>query len=316
MTALHGGGAQRPSRLALGIGFCIVSTVWGSTWIAIKIGLDSMPPFFSAGIRFVIASVILYIMVRVRGLEVPFSAAAKKTYFAIGVISFAIPFALVYWGEQYIPSSLGCIIFGAFPFCVTVLFHFFSDAEKMDAFKIVGTILGFVGVAVLFLPGLAWTGNESMLGMLAVLLATVLQAYGLIPTKKYGVGISPVVMNLVGMSFSALFLLVLGVIFERHAGFTLTPVAAGSILYLAVVGSVLAFVTYYWLLKYMEAVYLSLSSFINPIIAILLGWVILGETLGPTILSGAVLVLAGIVVTNGRPLLKKLGRGAHSEIMP
>jgi drug/metabolite transporter (DMT)-like permease len=292
-------------RLKIAIGFAVISTVWGSTWIAIKIGLETLPPFLAAGIRFVVASLVLLLIIRLRHLEIPFTSEARKTYYAIGVLSFCFPFALVYWGEQFIPSSLGSILFASFPFTVAVFFHCFAN-EKMDRFKVLGTVLGFSGVVVVFAPGISWIGGMGTVGMLTVMIAVILQAYALIPIKKYGKGVSPFVMNFVGMSMCAVFLLGLSAVFERGAAVDLNARAVGSILYLAVFGSVVAFVTYYWLLKHLDAVFLSLSSFINPIVAVVLGAVVLGETLPPTVLAGASIVLAGMLTTNGRILYARI----------
>jgi drug/metabolite transporter (DMT)-like permease len=293
-------------RVLVPLGFAVVSTVWGSTWLAIKIGLAYLPPFLSAGARFVIASALLFAIIRIRGLRIPFTREAWKTYFAIGVLSFSIPFALVYWGEQFIPSSLGSILFGAFPFTVALCTHFFSDDERLDTFKTIGTVVGFLGIVIIFAPGLTWTGEHGMLGMGAVLVSMAMQAYALIPIKKHGKDISPFVMNFVGMSMSAVFLLLLGAVFERDLPATWNVISIGAVTYLAVIGSVVAFVTYYWLLKHLEAVYLSLSSFINPIIAVMLGAIVLGESLAPSVGVGAVFVLMGILATNGKAILLKI----------
>ncbi len=289
-------------RFRIIAGFVVITAVWGSTWLVIKIGLETMPPFLSAGIRFVVASLILLLIIRLRRLPIPFTPEAWKTYSAVGIMAFSIPFALVYWGEQFISSSLSCILFGALPFWVALFSHWFSATEKMDGFKFAGTIVGFLGIVVIFSPGLTWSGGEALGGMAAMLAATMLQAYSLIPVKKYGKEINPFVMNFVGMVMGALFLLMLGLLTERDRPITLSLPAIGSILYLAVFGSVVAFVTYYWLLKKVQAVYLSLSSFITPIVAVILGALLLGETLDSMVYIGGVLVLAGIAVANFRGL--------------
>ncbi len=296
---------QRKSPLVL-IGFIVICVVWGSTWLGIKISLDYFPPFYSAGIRFAFAALLLYAIIRIRRLKVTFDHAAVITYWAIGILSFSIPFALVYWGEQYIPSSLASILYGAYPFLVGVCMHFFSDDERLDGFKVTGVVIGFVGIVIIFAPGLTWTGSEGMLGMAAVIGSMILQAYSLVPIKRYGRDVDPFVMNFIGACISAVILLILSLIFERNAGVTWNAASIGAVMYLAVFGSVIAYVVYYWLLKHLEAVYLSLSSFINPIIAVLLGAIVLGETLAPSVAIGAVFVLAGILATNGRALLAKL----------
>jgi drug/metabolite transporter (DMT)-like permease len=129
-----------------------------------------------------------------------------------------------------------------------------------------------------------------------------MQAFSLVMIKKYAQPVSPIALNFVGMSIAGLLLLAGGLIFEPIAGITWDAAAIGSILYLAVVGSVIAFVTYYWLLKRVEAVYLSLVSFINPIIAVVLGAIVLGETLAASVFAGAAFVFVGILIANGRQL--------------
>jgi drug/metabolite transporter (DMT)-like permease len=293
-------------RVRLWVGFAIISFVWGSTWLAIKIGLGSAPPFFAAGIRFAIASSILFIIVRTRRLHVPVTPDAKKLYFVLGFLSFGIPYALVYWGEQFIPSGLCSVLFAAYPFWVAIFSHLLLRNERLDPFKVSGIILGFAGLVVIFSGDLEWSGTSALLGMAAIMTSTIIQGFALIMIKKYGQPVNPFAMNLVGMTIGAIVLLALGVAFERGRQFVFNSAAIGSILYLAAVGSVIAFVTYHWLLKRIEAVYLSLTSFINPIIAVILGAIVLGETLSPMVFAGSGLVLAGLLAANGRQLYGKI----------
>jgi drug/metabolite transporter (DMT)-like permease len=293
-------------RLLTWTGFIIISTVWGSTWLAIKIGLSTMPPFFAAGFRFVVASVVLYTIVRLRKLHIPFTRDAWTVYFALGILSFAIPFALAYWGQQFIPSGLGSILFCAFPLCVALFSHFLLPDERLDAFKVVGTLLGFLGILVIFSPDLHVADNSAVAGMAAILLSATMQAYALVVTKKHGQEISPITMTFVGMFMASVILLLLGLLFEPTSAIVWSREALGSILYLAIIGSVLTFVSYYWLLKRIEAVYLSLTSFINPIVAVVLGALILDERLASTVLGGAALVLTGILISNGKMLYAKI----------
>lgn len=297
---------MRNDRLLVWLGFIIISTVWGSTWLAIKIGLQTVPPFFAAGFRFVVASAVLYGILRARKLSIPFTPDARKVYFALGILSFAIPFAMAYWGQQFIPSGLGSILFCAFPLCVALFSHFLLIHERLDAFKAVGTLLGFVGILIVFSPDLELTDNSAFVGMAAVLLSAVIQAYALVITKKYGQEVNTISMTFMGMIIGAVVLVGLGFAFESVDTIVWNIEAVGSILYLAVVGSVLTFVSYYWLLKRIDAVYLSLTSFINPIVAVILGALLLNERLASTVLAGATLVLTGILVSNGRMLYAKI----------
>ncbi len=293
-------------RLRVWTAFLIVSTVWGSTWLAIKIGLATVPPFLAAGLRFVIASVTLFTILRVRGIVIPWTAEARRVYLTLGILSFSIPFALVYWGQAFIPSGLSSILFAAYPFWVALFSHVLLPNERLDMVTIAGVTLGFLGLVVIFAPDVSMASPRALEGMMAVLASTVLQGFVLVVVKKYGQQVSAFAMNFVGMSIGAVVLLALAVSTEPVSTVAWNPSGVASILYLALIGSVLTFVSYFWLLKRMDPVYLSLTSFVNPIVAILLGAVILGERLASTVLAGAGMVLIGILVANGKSISSKV----------
>jgi len=302
--------SMNSERFRIWLAFFIVCGVWGSTWLAIKIGLQTVPPFLAAGLRFAVASGVLLLIVRFRRLPIPLTRDAQKVYLTLGVISFSIPFALVYWGQQFIPSGLSSVLFAAYPFWVAIFSHLFLKDEPLDLFKSLGIVLGFLGLLVIFSSDLHWSDPMALLGMCAVLVSTVLQGFSLIMIKKYGQLVSPFVMTFVGISIGAVVLVAMGFLFEEVASVVWNSVAVGSIIYLAVVGSVLTFVSYYWLLKRIEAVYLSLTSLVNPIVAVLLGALVLGETLEPATFAGAALVLLGILVANGKYFYEKIRMAA------
>lgn len=293
-------------RTRIWIGFVIISLVWGSTWLAIKIGLTSVPPFFAAGIRFLIASAVLYVILRLRGLSILLTPETRKLYAALIFLSYSIPFALVYWGQQYIPSGLSSILFGAYPFSVAIFSHLLLVKERLTWFKIAGIVFGFVGIVIIFSGDVHWTETAGVLGMACILVSTVMQALAVVLIKKYGQPISPFVMNFVGMLGGGVILGTLGLATESFSAIVWNTAAVGSILYLAIIGSVLVFVTYHWLLKRIEAVYLSLVSFINPIIAVVLGAIVLRETLAPSVFIGASCVLVGILVANGKQIVGRI----------
>ncbi len=297
---------MRSERVRIWCGFLIVCYVWGSTWLAIKVGLSTVPPFLSAGLRFTVASAILFGLVRVRRVRIPLTTDAKKLYAILAILSYAIPYALVYWGEQYVSSGLCSIIFAAYPFCVAIFSQFLLADERLNAFKVAGILCGFAGLVIIFAADIHLSDRSALLGMSAVLLSTIVQGLALVLIKKYGQPVSPFAMNFVGMLFGAAGLLAMSLIIESYRAITWNTAAVGSILYLAVVGSVLAFVTYHWLLKRIEAIYLSLVSFINPIVAVLLGAMVMNETLGSRVFVGAGFVLAGILVANGRYFFGKI----------
>jgi drug/metabolite transporter (DMT)-like permease len=162
-----------------------------------------------------------------------------------------------------------------------------------------------VGIVIIFWGDVDLSNPRAGFGMGTVVISTIMQAYTLTIVKRLGQPISPFVMNFAGMSLAVPILLLLSALTEDWGIVRWNASSIGSLLYLSIIGSVLTFVSYYWLLKRIAAVYLSLTSFINPIVAVILGAAVLGETLGAPVLAGAALVLLGILVANGRYLYGK-----------
>jgi drug/metabolite transporter (DMT)-like permease len=250
------------------------------------------------GIRFALAATVFAVIVRVRRVEIPRTREAHIIYAALGLFTFTFPFALVYWAQQYIPSALSSIMFAGFPFLVALFSHLLLPGERLTGYKVAGILLGFSGLLLIFAGDVALVHENAVPALVGLLGSMVMQAFSTVLVRKYGQPVSPFAMNLVGMSTGAILLLPAGLLFE-DAGIVWDAAAVGSILYLAIFGSVVAFATYHWLIKRIEVVYLSLTSFVNPIIAVVLGALILGERLSPGVLGGAGLVLSGILVANG-----------------
>ena len=293
-------------RTRVWIGFIAVSWIWGSTWLAIKIGLESIPPLIGAGLRFLIAGSILYAILKWKKIEVPLSPDVRRLYIVLVLFTYAIPYGVVYWCQQFIPSGLSSILFGAYPLWVALLSHLLLRNERLDTFKVAGIAIGFTGVVIIFSHDIHWTDPRGFIGMAGMLATTLMQAFGLVIVKKDAQHVSPFAFNFVAMSIAGGLLTLSGLFFEPVTSIQWTAKAVGSLLYLSLVGSVIAFVTYHWLLKRVEAVYLSLVTFINPVIAVILGALVLDETLAATVFLGAGMVLTGILIANGRQLYAKI----------
>jgi drug/metabolite transporter (DMT)-like permease len=272
----------------------------------IKIGLETMTPLIGAGLRFSVASTILFALIMIRRVKIPWNRSERWFYVVVSLTSFSVPFALVYWGEQFIPSGLTSIIFGIYPFMVALFSFLFLPNEKITVWKISGIVLGFIGVFAIFSNDMTTSNPHALWGMGAVLLSAILQGYSVIVIKRHGHSIHPFAITFVPMLIGATILLSAGLLFEDLSKIRFTTHALLAILYLGVFGSVLTFVSYFWLLKRVEAVFLSLTAFITPIIAVILGVLILGEELSPRIFVGAAFVLGGIAVANFADLNKYL----------
>ncbi len=294
---------DRPKIIFL---YALICLIWGTTWLVIKIGLETMPPLFSAGCRFTLASAVLYAYVKMAKIPIPFDARMKKFYVTVAFYSFSVPFALVYWGEQHISSGLTAVLFGIYPFSVALFSYIFLPSEKLNPSKIAGIVLGFLGVFIIFANDIHMNDTKAAWGMAAVVASAVMQAYSVIVIKKEAHLVSPFVTLLMPTALSSVALLASSLALENLSAVSFTPAAVFSISYLAIIGSIVTFVSYFWLLKHMEAVILALSAFITPIIAVVVGVLLNHESFSSQMAAGAACVLSGIIIANAAELRRVL----------
>ncbi|MEK7818349.1 MAG: EamA family transporter [Bacteroidota bacterium] len=295
-----------PSRIILG--YVTVCLVWGSTWLVIKFGVVDVTPMLAASIRLFIASVILFSIIQFRRIKIHWTKESRKLYVIIALTAYAIPFALMYWGSQYVPSGLNSLLFAFFPFAVAIFSFFMLPHERPTPSKIIGIVLGFIGLYWIFSSDIQITNSNTLYGMIAVIISATLNAYNIVYTKKSGQEISAFVLTFVPMFYSSILLLFGSFIFESYTHVRFTPTAVFSIMYLAILGSVIAFVSYYWLLKHLKTAIISFTAFITPIIALLLGSTIGGEPLSKNIFVGAIFVSIGIFIANFDELKRIKGK--------
>ncbi|NOX65518.1 MAG: DMT family transporter [Chlorobi bacterium] len=284
------------------IGYILISSIWGSTWVVIKIGLDTLPPMFAVGLRFFIASLVLWAIIKIKNIELLTDSKSFKLYLFMSVFSYIVPFTLVYWAEQFIPSGLTSVLFAIFPFWVIIFSRFAFPNEKIGMYKFSGVLLGFIGIAVIFKDSLSFDFSSATLAILAVVASAIMQG-GVAVVIKHGGKINPVSINFIPLLITGILLIPVSLMFEDTSRLKISYDAVFSILYLSTVGTVVVFSIYYWLMKKINVVILSLSSFITPIIAILLGWFFLNEKLNVNHIIGSSLVLIGILFANFKGLL-------------
>ena len=285
-------------KLKIVFGYVIISLIWGSTWLAIRLGLDSLTPLIASGLRFLVASLFIYIFMKYKNVELQKDSKSIKLYYFLGIFSYFIPFGLVYWAEQFVPSGLASVIFATFPFMVMFFTYLFLKSEVIDKFKFLGAFSGFLGIYFIFSDEINIDLNLQLWGMVAILASSTLQAISAVTIKKYGKHLNPLSMNFVPVLIGGIFLTLSGLSVEDLSKLSFDQKAVVSVIYLAFFGTLISFTIYYWLLKKINIVILSLSSFITPIIAIFLGWIILSEKLDNNDIIGSVFVLIGLVIAN------------------
>jgi drug/metabolite transporter (DMT)-like permease len=269
--------------------------IWGSTWLFIKLGLEHLPPITFAGIRFVIACLILFLLIRARGISLPANRRDWGLLALTGVLSFSLNYGLVFWGEQYISSGLAAVLQATLPAFGLVIAHVHLPSERMTWSKIFGVVLGFAGVAVVFSNQLAIAGGKALAGCLALVLSAFFAAYSNVLVKAHGRKMEPAILAAGQMFFGLIPLLLIGIPLEGNPfRFHWTPMALVALLYLAVVGSVIAFLLYYWLVQNMDVTKTMLISLVTPVVAVVLGMMVLGEDLSWRTVAGGIMIMVGV----------------------
>jgi drug/metabolite transporter (DMT)-like permease len=284
--------------------YAMLCFIWGSTWLAIRFGLETLTPIYSAGLRFSLAALFILILMKIRGVKLQLDKISIRLYLTMGFLSFVIPFGLVYWAEQYVPSGMASVLFAVFPFFVAIFSFLFIASESFDIFKILGIVIGFSGIVIIFSDSFSGDINYYLIGMFAIVLSAIMQAGIAITIKKYGYHLNPLSMNFVPMLIAGISMLVIGLAFEDTSTNSFELNAVLSILYLAFFGSVITFTSYYWLLKKINIVILSLTAFITPITALILGYIFYNEQLSTNDFVGSAFVLFGVFGANFGNLLR------------
>ncbi|MEK6565671.1 MAG: EamA family transporter [Bacteroidota bacterium] len=301
-----------PGRSAISIGMIVVCLIWGSTWLALKVGVTTVPPLLAASLRFFISSAILVLMLVLQDDRIPRDKQFWKLCLIISFNNFSIPYSLIYLGQKNVPTGLSSILFATYPFWVALFSHLRLPGERVTFAKGVGMSMGFLGIVMIFSNQINLTGRYSIVGMLAILVSALLQAFTLVTLKKHGKPYSPVALNLVAMFLGAVTLLTASLSIEDVKNAYFGTYSISSLLYLATFGTVVTFVTYFWLVKHVQAVLLSFTAFVTPVIAIFMGSYMLSEELEKEILLGASMVLIGILSANA-PGLGKFLKPAKSR---
>ena len=290
--------------IKIALAYATICLIWGSTWIAIRYGLESLTPIFSAGVRFSLASVLIFILMKIKNIPLQTDKASVRLYLLMGFFSFVIPFGLVYWAQQFVPSGMAAVLFAVYPFWVVIFSHIRIPSDFIGFFKIFGTVLGFVGIVIIFSDSFVGDISNYLIGMFAVVLSGIMQAWIAVSIKKFGHHLHPLSMNFIPMVIAGISMLLIALFTEDLSSLKFNQNAYLSILYLALFGSIVTFTSFYWLIKRVNLVILSLVAFITPIVALILGYFLYDEVLSTRHFVGSALVLTGVFWANLGNLLK------------
>lgn len=288
------------------LGFSTTCAIWSSTWIIIKIGLQGAPPFKAAGIRFLLAFVIVAAILLYRRVPLPRARQFYGLTLFLGIFQMGVPYGLVYWGTQHISSGLTAILFSTIPLFTAISARVLLG-DPLALNKILGIGLGTAGVYVIYAGSTSAGGPMSGFGIAACLGSAFLASLSSVVLKKYGKAYDPFATLSLPLIIGATVLAVGAALFEQHRPVSWDAKTMTTIVYLALIGSVTAFSLYFLLLKHMDVTVLSYQTFIIPALAVLIGWLFLRETVTLNIVMGGGMILVGIALAI-LPQKQKKGR--------
>jgi drug/metabolite transporter (DMT)-like permease len=282
------------ARLQTALLFILVSWIWGSTWLAIRLGLQGVPPVTAAAMRMSASGVILILIALALRQVWPRSRIYALHLAIQGSILFCFQYALIYWAEQTVPSGLAAVLFATLPIFTALNAAYLFKIERFSSVNVAGLLIGFLGVVLIYWSEVIHAAHAPPLGVAALIVAVIPVSCALVFAKRYTHDIPPLATVGPGQLIGGTLLWVIALVVERGKPVHFTPVSAGALAYLIVFGSCIVFLAYFTLLKRMPVTRLSLLTYVTPVVAVILGNVVAHEVFAPTTLAGAALVLAGV----------------------
>ncbi len=302
---------NRPPTWKVLLAFSIIYFVWGSTFLAIRIGVREVPPFLLAGIRFLLAGGALYAWMRARGAASP-TGREWVSASLLAVLIFVLDYGLVFWAEQRVPSGITAVMMATIPVFMALSEIFILGTQRLTV-RLGGALLvGIGGVAVLVSHSLSF-GEVPIetAGAVALLVAAVGWSVGSALTRKLPLPASKPVSSAAQMLCGGVFLMLTAGAVGEFRGFHLHAVSRTAwmaLAYLVVAGSIIAFTAYVWLIHHESPTKVGTYAYVNPVVAVALGYFCAGETVGPRTLLGMVLILVSVVVITTTPARKPAPR--------
>jgi drug/metabolite transporter (DMT)-like permease len=291
--------------------FASVYFIWGSTYLGIRIAIETIPPLLMAGIRFIIAGGMLYLWGVFRGHERPTLAHWKSTAI-IGLMLLLVGNGGLSWSEQLIPSGVAALIVAVSPLWF-ILLEWMQGGIKPTAGVFLGLFLGTLGIIVLIDPAELVGGSSiNIVGALVLLGSSVSWAVGSLYSRHAKLPASTALSNGMEMLIGGVGLLLLGVITGEWKSFhpaSITPQSLFAVAYLIVFGSIIGFSSYVWLLRATTPTRASTYAYVNPVVAVIIGWLVAGEILSGRVLIAAVLIIAAVAA------ITTLGTRKSSQVL-
>jgi len=293
-----GADAHRPAWKTL-LAFAIIYLVWGTTFLAIRVGVSEIPPFLMAAVRFLIAGGVLYGWMIAKGERSP-TARQWLAASCISIFIFVFDYGLLFWAERRVPSGVAAVMLAMIPVFMAISEIIFLQTQRLTVRLTVALLTGIAGVAVLMSRSLNLSGAPiDKLGAIALIVASMSWSFGSVLTRKLTLPTSKVMSSGAQMLAGGVFLALSAAALGEFRGFHPSAVSRGAWLalaYLIVAGSIIGFTAYVWLIHHESPTKVATYAYVNPVVAVLVGYFLGGETLGLRTILGALFVLTSVVV--------------------
>ncbi len=279
------------------VAFAAVYIIWGSTYLAIRVGVQQLPPALFAGSRFVVAGILLALYARLSGQKFPIHWREWRTIAITALLMLVGANGLVVWGEQWVPSNQAALIVATTALWLAGFGTLGADGHKLAMRTLLGLAVGFLGVAMLMLPEDGFS-LEHFGAQLAVLAASPLWAAGSMVAKHSRLTTPPLMIAAMQSLIAGIIFCCIGFPLGEAARWSWSTEAMAALAYLIVFGSCFAYAAYIWLLHEVSPSILGTYAYINPLVAVVLGWLVLQETLNANQLAGMVVILVGVMLVS------------------
>jgi drug/metabolite transporter (DMT)-like permease len=289
----------KPATWKTLLAFAIIYFVWGSTFLAIRIGVHDLPPFLFAAIRFLIAGFLLYAWMAARGERSPTRRQWMSVFF-IALLIFVIDYGLLFWAEQRVPSGIAAVVMATIPAFMALSEIIFLRTQRLTVRLAIALLIGIGGVGVLMSRALNLGGAPvDRTGAVALIIASMSWAIASVLTRKLPLPSSKVMSSGAQMFAGGVMLTLVAAALGEFHNFHPSAVSRGawfSLLYLIVAGSLIGFTAYVWLIHHESPTKVGTYAYVNPVVAVLIGYFLGGEALGLRTILGTMFVLISVVV--------------------
>lgn len=287
-----------PSLFLVLLAFATIYLVWGSTYLVIFFAIETIPPFIMAGTRYLFAGVLLYAVLSMKNVYIP-TRAQWKSAAIVGCMMLAGGNGMVSWSEQYVSTGLAALMVATVPLWMVLLDWLIYKGPKPGARIIIGLGAGLIGLFILIGPSNIAGERINPYGAAALMFACMSWSFGSLRSRHAELPPSPFLSTAMQMTAGGLALLLLGLMTGEWSRVDFANISTKSILsvvYLSIFGSIAALTAYTWLLKVTSSAKAATYAYVNPVVAMLLGWMFVGEALTPRVVVAAVVILLAVIL--------------------